>query len=152
MQYVIFSVWFTVLHSVMYTLAGMIALKFSREIYEGENRNVDFIRDMKNPAESRHVQRWFFPAQLVRGMLISLAVYPVLGALGEAAFLLRFAFMFALLFICTHIGSAAPCPDNIEGWVYLKEKYLRKNTFWKFQLEMIIYSVLVSAAAAWLLL
>lgn len=151
MEYIGFSVWFMVIHCAAYVLAGVFALKISKDLYEGKNRKVDYLRDMSDPVESAHVKKWFFPAQLVRGLLLSLIAYPVLDYLSGAAFFPRFAFFFLLLFLGTHIACAAPCSDNIEGGVYLKEKYLRKGTFFKFQTEMIIYSTLAASAASWLL-
>jgi hypothetical protein len=45
----------------------------------------------------------------------------------------------------------APAPDNIEGFVYLKEKFFKKFAFLKFQLEMLIYSVGVSLLVSFFL-
>ncbi len=84
---------------------------------------MSYVRDMSDAGERRHVQRWFFPAQLVRG----------------------------LLFFYTHIACAAPCSDNIEGLVYMKARYFDTTAFFKYQLEMLMYSVLFAAGGAWLL-
>lgn len=75
--------------------------------------------------------KWFIPAQLIRGLLLSLVLYPIITPLGELSFFLRLVFFFGLVFIYTHIASAAPCSDNIEGFVYLKERYLNKTMFIK---------------------
>ncbi len=151
MRYVIFSLSFTVLHAVAYTIAGALALHISSEIYKSRSRKMDYLRDMENPDESRHVQKFFFPVQLVRGLLLSVVLYPVLGALGELGFLLRGMFLFGLMFVYTHVGSAAPCPDNLEGFVYLKKKYFDKTMILKFQLEMLVYSSLFALTGSWLL-
>lgn len=55
----------------------------------------------------------------------------------------------SLLILAT---AAPPFIDNIEGFVYFKNKYLQKKAFLKFQLEMIIYSLLFSFLLALLFL
>ena len=151
MQYVWFSLFFMLIHTVSYFTAGVVALKISKDIYEGKSRLMDYHRDMKNEEESLHVKKWFFPAQLLRGLLMSLVLYPLLPILGEIAFTGRFAFFFGLMFMYTHLTSAAPCPDNIEGAVYLKSRFFKASSFFKFQFEMVFYSSLFGAGAGLLL-
>ena len=151
MEYLVFSFWFIVIHTGAYTAAGVIALKISKDIYEGKERFADFIRDMKDPHESKHVQKFFIPAQLVRGLLMSVVLYPVLGLLGDLSFGLRFLFFAGLMLIYTEISSAVPFPTNIEGFVYMKQRYLKTGPIWKFWLEIIVYSVLFGLLAGGLL-
>ncbi len=151
MGYLIFSFWFTLIHVASYTLAGVLALRISKDIYEGKSRLMDYLKDMSVDAESRHVQKWFLPAQILRGLLLSIIIYPILGPLGELDLGLRFAFFAGLMFIYTHLACAAPCPDNIEGFVYLKERYMTRSSFFKFQLEMAIYSLLVGFLVSYFL-
>ena len=142
MEYFRLSIWFVLIHSFSYMFAGALALKISEDIYENKDRLMDYVRDMSDEKEKSHVTKWFFPAQLIRGLLMSFVLYPIITPLGELSFALRFLFFFGLVFIYTHISCAAPCSDNIEGYVYLKERYLNKTMFFKFQFEMIIYSSL----------
>jgi len=151
MVYLVFSFWFTIFHTIAYVAAGVIALKISKDIYEGKNRHADFIRDMSDPDESKHVQKLFIPAQLLRGLLMSIVLYPVLGLMGDLSFGLRFLFLAGLMFIYTEISSAVPFPTNIEGYVYMKQRYLQTATVWKFWLEITVYSVLFGLLAAGLL-
>jgi hypothetical protein len=44
MAYVLFSLWFTLLHTAVYTIAGAIALRISKDLYEEKNRLLDFLR------------------------------------------------------------------------------------------------------------
>ena len=143
MQYLIFSLWFTLIHALAYTLAGMLALRISKDIYEGKSRMMDYLRDTSIEKESKHVQKWFIPGQIVRGILLSIILYPILVPLGELSFGVRFLFFTGLMFIYTHLACAAPCPDNIEGLIYLKERYINRTLFFKFHFEMIIYSVVL---------
>ncbi len=151
MNYVLFSVWFMVIHAAAYTGAGVIALAISKDIYKGKARIMDYLRDMNDPEDNAYVTKRFFPAQLLRGLLMSIVLYPVLEHLGSLSPVLRILFFFGLTFIYTHIGSAAPCPDNIEGYVYMKKRYENRALFWRFQLEMTMYSLLVSFASGLLL-
>jgi hypothetical protein len=147
MQYIIFSLLFILIHTAAYTIAGAVALRFSKDIYEGENRLFDFLRDMSSP-EGQAVSRWFLPAQLLRGLLLSIVLWPILPLLGNLSFGLQFLFFTGLMFIYTDFAGASPFAGNIEGYVYLKEKYLNKTSFWKMQAEMLIYSPLFGLAAA----
>jgi len=112
---------------------------------------MDYLRDMSVEDERKHVQKWVFPSQLLRGLLISVVLYPVLAPLGEIAFGLRFAFLTGLMFVYTHLACAAPGPDNIEGFVYLKERFFKKSAFLKFQFEMIIYSLILGFVTSYFL-
>ncbi len=143
MQYVVFSLWFTLIHVLSYMIAGMLALRISKDIYDGQNRLMDYHRDMSDEKESKHVHKWFIPGQILRGLLLSIILYPILAPLGELSFGLRFFFFAGLMFVYTHVACAAPCPDNIEGLIYMKERYIKKPSFLKFQFEMVIYSLLL---------
>src|SRR6056297_135805 len=153
MEYILFSLWFTLIHTGTYTLAGMAALNISRDLYEGEQRLLDFLIDMSEGEkdESGRVKRFFLPAQLLRGLLMSLVLYPVMPLLGDISFAGRFAFFFGLMFIYTDFAGAVPFPHNIEGFVYMKSRYLQKKMIWKLYFEIIIYSLLFALCTAWLL-
>ncbi|WP_409227309.1 hypothetical protein [Gudongella sp. SC589] len=151
MKYIVFSMLFTLIHTISYTLAGMIALKVSKDLYEDKQRVIDYLRDMSVKEESKHVEKWFIPAQLVRGILMSVVLYPILGVLGEIAFVIRALFLGGLMFIYTDLACAVPFPHNIEGLVYMKPRYIRGNASIKLFLEMFIYSVIFGLAAGWFL-
>ena len=106
---------------------------------------------MSEDGESLQVRKLFLPAQLLRGVLMSLVLYPVIPLLGGIYFAGRFAFLFGLMFIYSDFSSAVPFPHNIERWVYLKPRYLQKNRLWKLYFEIVIYSLLFAGFSAWLL-
>ena len=54
MQYLMFSFWFILIHTIAYTISGMLALKISKDLYEEKNRFLDFLRDMSD-AKSDHL-------------------------------------------------------------------------------------------------
>jgi len=148
MEYIMFSFWFMLVHVGAYMLAGILALRISKDIYEGRQRLMDYLRDMSDEKERKVVEKLVIPGQVFRGILLSVPLYFLIGPLGEMAFFPKFGFIFSLLFIYTHISSAAPCPDNVEGFIYLKDRYFSKKAFLKFQMEMVIYSLLASIFAA----
>jgi len=143
-EYVKFSLLFIFSHVVAYTFAGVIALKVSKEIYENKSRHCDFLRDMSNKEESMYVSKCFLPAQILRGFLMSIVLLPILNSLLELSFVLQVTFFCSLMFIYTHISAVSPFIDNIEGFVYFKKQYIKKNIIVKFQFEMVMYSILFS--------
>ncbi|MFO7953146.1 MAG: hypothetical protein R6U91_10155 [Bacillota bacterium] len=151
MHYLVFSLWFTLIHVLSYTIAGVLVLRISKEIYEGKSRLMDYLRDMSVEKESKHVQNWFIPGQIVRGILLSIILYPILVPLGELSFGMRFLFFTGLMFVYTHMACAAPCPDNIEGLIYMKERYIDKSSFLKFNYEMVVYSLLLGFSVSYFL-
>ena len=152
MAHIWFILIFIIVHPLAYIVAGVIALKISKDIYEGKGRLCTFLNDMKDEKERRHVEKFFLPAQLVRGLLMGAVLLPIFPALVSLSFGMRLLFFAALMFVYTHLSSASPFMDNIEGQVYFKKAFLMKKAFLKFQLEMVIYSVifgtLVSVALA----
>jgi len=148
MEYIKFSLLFMLVHTGAYFVAGMIAYRISRNLYHGENRLLDFMKDMSDPAENARVAKLTLPLQLLRGLVLSLVFYPILGLLGDLSYPLRFVFLASLMFVYTDFASAIPFPHNIEGIIYMKERYLKKSAFWKLQLEMIIFSLLFGSVAS----
>ncbi len=151
MEYLQFTFWFTAFHILSYVFAGAIALKISGDLYKGEARLLDFIRDMDNEREGKYVQRYFIPAQIIRGILMSIVFYPILGVLGSLSFIYIFLFIAGLMFLFTDFASAIPFVNNIEGFVYMEERYLKKDSFWKLYFETIIYSLVFALLVAWFL-
>ena len=137
-----FVFYFTLSHIIAYTIAGVIALKISKDIYESKNRHCDFLRDMGDKSESTHVQKYFLPAQIIRGVIMAAVLVPILDTILGLDFITQITFFSGLMFVYTHFSAASPFIDNIEGFVYFKNKYLQKKEFLKFQFEMILYSIL----------
>ena len=137
-----FVLFFTMAHVIAYITAGAIALKFSKDLYETKNRLCTFMNDMSDDVERKHVEKYFLPAQIIRGILMSIVLLPLVSALADLAISVQFLFFAGLMFIFTHFSSASPFMDNIEGQVYFKKEFLQRKSFWKFQLEMIMYSIL----------
>jgi hypothetical protein len=151
MEYVKFSLLFVLVHTGSYFIAGSLAYRISRDLYQGENRLLDFLKDMGDKSENARVAKWTLPSQLLRGLLLSVVLYPIMGLMGDLSYLLRFVFLASLMFVYTDFASAIPFPHNIEGFIYLKDRYLKKSAFWKLQFEMIVFSLLFGLVSSWIL-
>ena len=152
MNYLFFSLTFTGLHALAYMGAGLVAFNISSDLYQGKERLLDFLVDPEEEGEGGFTLKKVIPAQIIRGLIMSVVLYPILGFLSEISFLAQFLFFGGLTFVYTDLSSADPFPSNIEGWVYMKKDYLSKEAFWKIQTEMIIYSGIFGLLSAWLLI
>ena len=68
-----------ILHVVTFLTAGWIALALQWEgVYGGETAQL-FFRD----PYSQYVQTWLIPTEILRGILLAIALYPFLGRIME---------------------------------------------------------------------
>ena len=151
MEYIKFSLFFILSHTISYTIAGAIALSISKDIYESKSRHCDFLRDMSDEDERKYVSTYFIPAQILRGALMSIILFPLLSSIADLSFCVSIIFFGSLMFVYTHIAAVSPFIDNIEGYVYFKKDYLMKKYFIKFQLEMVLYCILFGLSMAFLM-
>ncbi len=142
MNYPIFSTLFIISHTSAYFIAGIIAYNISQDLYQGKNRLLDYLVDPNQEGEAKFTLKKVLPAQIIRSLLMSIILYPLLGAITKLSFTIKFLFFTGLMLIYTDLTSTPPFPSNIEGLVYMKPKYIKKKTFWKTQTEMIIYSTI----------
>ncbi|OUJ18484.1 hypothetical protein AMET1_1401 [Methanonatronarchaeum thermophilum] len=133
---------FTLSHIISYFIAGIASYLFSKDMYTGGERTLDFLVDPSEGDEAKFTAYKVLPAQIVRGLLMSVVLYPVLGAIADLSFTTQFLFFTGLMYIYTDLSSAVPFPSNIEGQVYMKKRHLTKHSFLKPQIEIIIYSVI----------
>lgn len=153
LYYVQFSLLFFVIHFACYVIAGIIDKQLAKKMYEGKERLYkSFFRDMEDKKESTRIAKLLIPSQLIRSILMSAVLYPVLPFLEELPFGLQFLFMAGLMFVYADFSSAVPFSNTIEGLVYLKKEFVRKKVFWTIQLEAILYSTLFGLFSSWLLL
>ncbi len=151
--YVRFSLLFFVIHLVCYITAGIIDLQLAKRIYEGKDRLYRaFFRDMEDIQESTRVAKLLLPSQFIRGLMMSVVLYPILPSLKELPFGIQFLFMGGLMFVYADFSSAIPFSNTIEGLVYLKKQFVKKKVFWTIQFEAIIYSTLFGLLSAWILI
>ncbi len=153
MDYVLFTVWFTIVHLGAYIIAGVVSLRFTRDLYQGDDALfTTFLRDVGEASEKRRQGIVMWPAQVARAVVMSLVLYPILEPLAGFSYLVRFAFLAGLMFVYTDLAAATPFSNNIEGLVYMKRRFVRSDVFWRVQSEAILYSVLFGGFASWIAL
>ncbi len=82
---------------------------------------------------------------------MSVVLFPIIDALAALSPIVRVAFFFGLMFVYHHLACVSPGPDNIEGLVYMRKRYIHPEYFLKFQFEMTIYPLLLAIAVSYLL-
>jgi len=78
---------------------------------------------MRTPADAAgwaHAVRWFLPAQILRGVLIALILYPLYDLLNRWSFVKRFFYIAAMYLVLGFWAATVTAPGTIEGMVYLK--------------------------------
>lgn len=153
MRYVWFSLGFFLIHLGAYVIAGVSNQQWlSKDLYGGERALfAPFFRDMSDPAEQRRSGRLMVPAQLLRALLMSVVLYPLLDPIGRLPYGGRFAFLAGLMFVYADLAAATPFSNNIEGLIYLKPELTTRDVFLRVGSEAVVYSLLFGAVAAWLL-
>jgi hypothetical protein len=109
-------------HVTTYFLAGAIAYPLlTKKYYVGQNPIfAAFLRTEADPELWAHVGRWFLPAEILRGLLISLVLYPLFDVLKAWTFTKRWLLISALLVGLGFWAAAVPAPGTIEGMIYLR--------------------------------
>ena len=152
MEYVKFTSLFFVIHTIAYYVAGVINYQFSKKLYGGRDQLYkSFLRNMSDPSEALNVNKKIIPVQLIRALLMSVVLYPVLDVLGDFSFGMKFLFFGGLMFVYADFCSAIPFSNTLEGLIYMKPEFVEKKVFWTIQMEAVIYSLLFGLAAGWLL-
>ena len=139
-------------HTFAYLVAGGISYQLiTKPFWEGPNPLLSaYLRTPGNAELWNFAMTWQVPAQLLRALLLGLALLPLLDTLKAWSLLKCFTFLSVLLFVFTHFASAAPSPANLEGLVYIKPEFVKLG-FFAMQVEMILYSLLAGFfMAKWL--
>jgi hypothetical protein len=112
-------------HATTYFLVGALAFaSLTHALYEGANPL--FGSYLRIPGETelwRHVTTWFLPAQLLRGVLIGLALSPFLPVLRRWSVWHRTVVLAGLYLVIGFWAAAVAAPGNIEGLVYLRPEF-----------------------------
>jgi hypothetical protein len=122
-------VWFVLLvaiaHAITYFLVGALAFAtLTHRLYEGADPL--FGSYLRTPGEIQlweHVTAWFLPAQLLRGVLIGLALSPFLPLLRRWSVWRRTVAVAGLYLVIGFWAAAVAAPGNIEGLVYLRPEF-----------------------------
>lgn len=105
-----FAVRSTVLHVLTYFVIGAVSYWLVARRYWTGSEALPWLR---NP-EGEFVQRWFLPAQIVRGVLHAVALFP----LRETLLDMRRSGGLVVASLLLLIGSIAGISGAIEDWVY----------------------------------
>ena len=142
-KYIRLAIVFVLSHTLSYLIVGAIAYQlFYKPFWEGPSPiYAPFMRTMAEPALWEQTMLWQIPGQLLRGLLMALAISPVLSKLEEISFARRYAFIAGLLFLFAHLAASPPSPGNIEGAIYMRPEFVVQG-FWVSQPEMIAHSLL----------
>ncbi len=105
----------TALHLVTYWLAGTISYLLVTHVYYTGPQALPEMRDPSGP----FVQKWILPAEILRGILLALALFPLRRALFELG---RWggAVVASLLLV---IGPIAGISGIVEGIVFTKNAH-----------------------------
>jgi hypothetical protein len=139
-------------HTLSYLIAGGVSYQLvTKPFWEGQNPLLSaYLRTPGNPELWNFAMTWQIPVQILRSLLLGLALLPLYKTLKEWGVIQRFSFLSILFFVFTHLASAAPSPANLEGLAYMKPEFIKLG-FFKMQIEMVLYSLFVGLIAAkWL--
>jgi hypothetical protein len=100
----------TVIHVVTYVVIGVVSYWLVARSYWTGPEALPWLR---NP-EGEFVQRWFLPAQVVRGVLCGIALFPLRKALLN----MQRSGGAVIAAVLVLIGAIAGISGDIETWVY----------------------------------
>jgi hypothetical protein len=121
-RFAIFTGKVTAAQVTTYFLAGVVFYQLlTKDFYTGPNPIFAvFMRTEAEPALWSHVVRWFLPAQILRGVLIAAALYPLFDVLKTWPFAKRFLLIANLYLVFGFWAATVAAPGTIEGMVYLR--------------------------------
>ncbi|HVG38906.1 MAG TPA: hypothetical protein VM870_06440 [Pyrinomonadaceae bacterium] len=137
-------------HTVTYFVVGAAAYQLlTKSLYEGPDPVLaNFMRSPADPEPWRHVMKWFIPAQVLRGLLMAVALYPFYATLQEWGFGKRFFSLDGLYLIFGYWASAVAAPGMIDGLVYMRPEYAPRAHL-IVQPEIIVQGATLAAWVAW---
>jgi hypothetical protein len=121
-RYVGFVLKVMVVHAVTYFVCGAIAYSLvMKQFYVGDEATfAAFMRTEAEPELWRHVMHWFFPAQLLRGLMIGAVLCPFLEVMLSWGYRKRFLCITGLYVVIGYWAATVAAPGTIEGMVYMK--------------------------------
>src|SRR5262245_10964746 len=139
-----------VAHVVTYFVVGAAAYHLlTKRFYEGPDPVfAAFMRTPADPALWGHVERWFLPAQVLRGRLVALALAPFLGTLRQWGVWRRFACLAGLYLVFGFWAAAVAAPGTIDGLVYLRPEVTAEAHI-LVQPEIVVQGALFALWLAW---
>jgi len=145
-----FAVKVTVAHVVTYFVAGALAYQLlTKPFYVGPDAVfASFMRTEADPALWSHVMRWFLPGNMLRGILMALALFPFLDRLTSWPFGKRFLSLAGLYLIFGFWATAVAAPGTLEGMVYMRPE-ITPYAHVTVQPEIVVQGLAFTAWLAW---
>jgi hypothetical protein len=121
-SFAIFTAKVMAAHVTTYFLAGTIFYPLLTErYYVGSNPVFAvFMRTAADRALWHHVVDWFLPAQILRGVLMALVLWPLYDLLNGWSFFKRLFYVASLYLVLGFWAATVAAPGTIEGMVYLR--------------------------------
>ncbi len=149
-RFLSFATKIIIAHTVTYFIVGAIAYQLlTKSLYEGPDPV--FASFMRTPVDAdawRHVMIWFLPAQVLRGFIMALALYPFYETLIGWSIKKRFVALAGIYLIFGYWASAVAAPGTIDGLVYMRPEFTTR-THLIVQPEIIVQG---TALAGWIAL
>lgn len=144
----------TVAHVVTYIAVGALAYPLlTHEFFEGSAGLAGQV--MRTPAEPElwaHVTRWMLPFQVLRGVLISVVLYPFLETLTRWSYAKRVSVIAGLYIVLGQWASTVAGSGTIEGWLILRPEFTTPGVVVKAMGEGFVQGIALSAwVARWLM-
>jgi len=145
-KFVGFALKVVITHTVTYFVIGAIAYQLlTKPLYIGEQAVMaTFMRTEAEPELWHHVMVWFLPAQVLRGLLIALSLYPFHNTLVEWSWAKRFVAIAGIYIVIGFWACTVAAPGTIEGLVYLRPEF-SLNVHLRVQPEIMAQGLLMSA-------
>lgn len=128
-KFLAFAIKVIVAHTVTYFIVGAAAYQLlTKTLYEGSDPIfASFMRTPADPYVWRHVMIWFIPAQVLRGLLMAVALYPFFNTLLTWSIRRRFLTLAGLYLIFGYWASAVAAPGTIDGLVYMRPEFTART-------------------------
>jgi hypothetical protein len=149
-RFSIFASKFIVAHVTTYFVIGAIAYQlWTKQFYEGADPIfAKFMRTPSEPGPWQYVMKWFIPGQILRGILIAVALYPFFDTLIGWQWVKRFWVISGLYLILGYWASAVAAPGTIDGLIYLRPE-ITGYAHLMVQPEIIIQGLALAAWMGW---
>lgn len=141
-KYVLFVLFFVIAHVSTYFIIGALAYELlTKQFYQGDVPTFIFMRTEAEPELWAHVMTWMLPGQIVRGILMGMALLPFLKLLTERSIVERSLIISLVYFVFSHVSSTGPTTSNIEGFIYFRPEYFNARIFFFTQPEIIVQAL-----------
>jgi hypothetical protein len=105
-----------------YFLSGAVFYPLlTKPYYEGPHPIFAvFLRTEADPVLWAHVVNWFLPAEILRGILIAVVIYPLYDILKAWSFLKRLFYVASLYLVLGFWAATVAAPGTLEGMIYMR--------------------------------